>query len=105
MKRSPLRSRAHRVTVDERAEYDFVAQRDAGCVAPRLDPEAGACSGRLTRQHVKAGPGGRRITDRAHLVMLCEQHHIWSGWATSKDALLLQRMYLTLLYPEAWGAR
>lgn len=100
---SRLRSRAHRVTTDERAEYDFVMERDAGCVAPRLDPEAGPCSGRLTRQHVKAGPGAPRVTDRAHLVILCEHHHIWSGWATSKAALMLQRMYLALMYPEAWG--
>jgi hypothetical protein len=105
VKRTPLRSRAHRVTVDERAEYDFVAQRDAGCVAPRLDPEAGACSGRLTRQHVKAGPGAPRVTHRSQLLMLCEHHHLWSGWATSKDALKLQRDHLRKLYPDVWGAR
>jgi hypothetical protein len=99
---SRLRARAHRVTPDERAAYLAVELRDAGCVAPRLDPEAGPCSGRLTRQHVKDGPGGPRITDEAHLVMLCEHHHIWSGWATSKAALALQRAYLASLHPEAW---
>ena len=103
MKRSPIRSRPHRVTPEERAAYKAVEARDQGCMAPRLDPASGPCSGRLTRQHVKDGPGGPRVTDVAHLLMLCEHHHIWSGWATSKDALLLQRMYLALLYPAAWS--
>lgn len=102
MRRTALRTRTHHVTPAERAEYLEVEVRDAGCVAPRLDPDAGPCSGRLTRQHVKDGPGGPRITRRTHLVMLCEHHHIWSGWATSKAALVLQRAYLAKLYPEAW---
>ena len=105
MKRSPLRSRVHRVTVDERAEYELVSLRDGGCMAPRLDADAGECRGRMTFQHVKEGPGGRRITDRAHLLVLCEHHHIWSGWATSRSSLVAQRIYLGLLYPDVWGAR
>lgn len=52
-----------------------------------------ACSGPLTRQHVKDGPGGARITDRFHLVILCAHHHL-DGWATSKPALEKQRDYL-----------
>ena len=103
MRRTPLRSRPHRVTVEERSAYAAVEARDQGCVAPRLDPASGDCSGRLTRQHVKTGPGGARITDEAHLVMLCEHHHLWSGWATSKGGLLLQRMYLAIMYPDAWS--
>lgn len=103
MKRSPIRSRPHRVTDDERAVYRAVEARDQGCVAPRLDPDAGACSGRMTRQHVKDGPGGARVTDEAHLVILCEHHHLWSGWATSKAGLERQRAYLRGLYPEAWA--
>lgn len=102
MKRSPIRSRPHRVTDDERAVYQAVEARDQGCMVPRLDPDAGECSGRLTRQHVRDGPGAPRITDEAHLVMLCEHHHIWSGWATSKRGLAMQRAYLATLHPEAW---
>ena len=102
MKRSPIRSRPHHVTPAERAVYLAVEVRDQGCVAPRLDPDTDECAGRLTRQHVKDGPGGPRLTDEAHLVMLCEHHHIWSGWATSKRGLALQREYLRTLHPGAW---
>lgn len=93
MKRSPLRRQVHRVTPDERVEYAHVLARDGGCVAPRLDPTLDPCAGPLTRQHVKDGPGGRRITDRRHLVILCAHHHL-DGWATSKAALGQQRDYL-----------
>lgn len=99
---SPWRSRPHRVTPEERAVYQAVEARDQGCMAPVLDPESGECEGRLTRQHVKDGPGGARITDEAHLLMLCERHHLWTGWATSKPALELQRDYLRRLHPGAW---
>lgn len=102
MKRSPLVARVHRVTPDERSIYQAVEARDAGCMAPRLDPSVDACSGRLTRQHVKDGPGGKRRTEEAFLLMLCEHHHLWSGWATSKAGLALQRAYLAGLHPEAW---
>lgn len=99
---SPWKARAHRVTPAERAEYEAVEVRDGGCMAPVLDPDSGPCEGRLTRQHVKDGPGGPRITDRAHLLMLCERHHLWSGWATSKRGLAMQREYLRTLHPGAW---
>lgn len=107
MKRTPLRSRPHRVTTDERAVYQAVEERDRGCMALLLDPSItrDSCSARLTMQHVKDGPGGPRITDVAHVLRVCEWHHIWSGWATSKAGLALQRAYLAKLYPEAWGSR
>lgn len=62
-------------------------------MAPVLDPAVDACQGALTRQHVKDGPGGARITDMGHVLILCAHHHL-DGWATSKPALALQRAYL-----------
>ena len=103
MKRSSIRSRPHRVTDDERAVYLAVELRDQGCMAPRLDPDAGECSGRLTRQHVRMQPGGRRTTSIATGVLLCASHHLETGWATSRHGLALQREYLRGLYPEAWS--
>lgn len=102
MKRSPIRTHVHRVTPHERSIYLAVEVRDQGCMAPRLDPAVDACRGRLTRQHVKDGPGGPRRTEEAFLLMLCEHHHL-DGWATSKPALALQRDHLRMLYPEAWA--
>jgi hypothetical protein len=71
--------------------------RDGGCVAPRLDPSLlELCSGRLTLDHVRehAAMGGRRApSDMAHMVVICENHHLYSGWATSHRPLL--REYLT----------
>lgn len=101
---SPWRSRPHRVTPEERAVYQAVEARDPGCMALALDPTLSpdSCSGRLTMQHVKDGPGGPRITDEAHLLRICEWHHVWSGWATSKAGLALQRDHLRRLYPAAW---
>ena len=95
---TPLRSRGHSVTAEERQVYLAVELRDGGCMAPRLDPAVDACDGRLTRQHVKDGPGGPRITSYRTVLMLCWHHHL-DGWATSKDALALQREYLREL-PE-----
>lgn len=71
-----------------------VLERDGGCVTPRLDPGAIGCWGRLQLDHVKDQPrmGKRAPSDMAHLVTVCERHHIWSGWATSHRALL--REYL-----------
>ena len=88
-----LRSRPHRVTPEEQAIYDAVMVRDGGCVAPDLDPGIDPCQGRMTRQHVKDGPGGRRITDMDHVLILCQHHHL-DGWGTSKRALAMQREYL-----------
>lgn len=74
-----------------------VLERDLGCVAPRLDAEAGPCSPVLTLDHVKDQPmmGKRAPSDVAHLATLCERHHLWSGWATSHRPLL--RRYLGLV--------
>ena len=62
-----------------------VLQRDAGCVAVRLGESPTACGGRLTLDHVKDQPrmGKRAPSDPEHLVALCENHHLWTGWATS----------------------
>ena len=62
-----------------------VIQRDGGCVAPRLGGSFMDCGGRTTLDHVKdeARMGVRAPSDMAHLVTLCEQHHLWTGWATS----------------------
>jgi|GEM_PF-3898363 len=102
MKRTPLTRAIHRVTPHERQVYMDVEFRDSGCMAPRLDRSVDACDGRMTRQHVKEGPGGPRRTETAFLVMLCWHHHL-DGWATSKPALDRQRAYLRALYPEAWS--
>jgi hypothetical protein len=73
---------------------EAVIERDRGCVAPDLDPCAGPCGGRFTIDHVKSQPmmGKRAPSDMAHLVTLCEYHHLWSGWATAHRPLL--RRYL-----------
>jgi len=67
------------------------------CVARLLDPDADECAGRLQMDHVKdqpavgapiakRGPARRRRyrapSDPAHLVAVCEHHHL-HGWATS----------------------
>ena len=71
-----------------------VLERDGGCVAVRLGESPADCGGRLTLDHVKDQPrmGRRAPSDAAHLVTLCEAHHLWSGWATSHRAAL--RTYL-----------
>lgn len=74
------------------------------CVAPFLDDQidravqkvhpspcgvarvAGPCGGRTTLDHIQDGYGrmGKRApSDAAHLVSLCENHHLWTGWATA----------------------
>lgn len=63
----------------------LVMLRDGGCVAPNIDPRASLCAGRLTLDHVKDQPrmGLRAPSDMAHLVTLCEGHHLRTEWATS----------------------
>jgi hypothetical protein len=63
----------------------YVLQRDAACVAVTLGESPADCGGRLTLDHVKDQPamGVRAPSDPAHLVSLCEEHHLWTGWATS----------------------
>jgi hypothetical protein len=87
-----MKRHAHRdpVTPELRLE---VLERDQGCVYPLVEGllvEGWAvgiyCAGRLTLDHVQDGYGrmGKRApSDMAHLVTLCEHHHIMSGWATS----------------------
>jgi hypothetical protein len=71
--------------------YLAVRDRDGGCVAPRLGA-TDSCEGRLTLDHVKDAPrmGKRAPSDMAHLVALCERHHLWTGWATSHRPVLRQ---------------
>jgi hypothetical protein len=59
-----------------------VLERDGGCVA--FEWATDACKGRLTLDHVKDQPmmGKRAPSDMAHLVTVCEHHHL-DGWATS----------------------
>lgn len=76
-----------------------VLTRDQGCVAVRLDRHAGQCRGRLTLDHIHTGysvMGKRAPSDMAHLVTLCEHHHL-DGWATSHRPEL--REYLASVEP------
>ncbi len=70
-----------------------VLTRDAGCVAVWLDQDPATCRGRLTLDHVKDQPrmGKRAPSDAAHLVTVCEFHHL-EGWATANRPAL--REYL-----------
>lgn len=76
-----------------------VLRRDSGCVAVSLGESPSDCGGRLTLDHVKDAPrmGKRAPSDPAHLVSLCEQHHLWTGWATSHRPAL--RLYLAMVNP------
>ena len=60
-----------------------VLQRDGDCVAFQF-AATDECRGRLTLDHVKDQPmmGKRAPSDLAHLVTVCEHHHL-DGWATS----------------------
>jgi hypothetical protein len=60
-----------------------VLQRDGDCVAFQFSG-TDECRGRLTLDHVKDQPmmGKRATSDLAHLVTVCEHHHL-DGWATS----------------------
>jgi hypothetical protein len=98
----------------------YLWERDGGCVAPLvaggifhpIDPatapvafgaEASRCGGspigegrfRITVEHVRdaAAMGAPRApSDRRHTVLLCEWHHLRSGWSTSHKSEL--RAYL-----------
>ena len=62
-----------------------IFERDGSCVAVKLGADPAGCGGRATLDHVKDLPrmGKRAPSDAAHLVAICEKHHIWDGWATS----------------------
>ena len=105
MNRRPIRRHATRDPVTPELRQ-AVLERDRGCVAPGLCVDSGikaatsvvvfrtgkgqtyyadVCYGRLTLDHVQDGYGrmGKRApSDMAHLVTLCEHHHL-DGWATS----------------------
>ena len=83
-RRSLLRRRPRRDPVSRDVAL-FVINRDQGCVAPRLGGSSMDCGGRDTLDHVRDEPmmGKRAPSDIAHLVVLCEAHHLWTGWATS----------------------
>jgi hypothetical protein len=73
----------------------YVLRRDAGCVAVKLGEHPNTCGGRLTLDHVRdhAAMGGVRApSDARHLATVCENHHLWNGWATSHKPQL--RAYL-----------
>jgi hypothetical protein len=65
-------------------EYDAVTERDKDCQAPLIDPSCDPCSGPMTREHVRyaAAMGGRRITTRTGMLIICS-HHALDGWCTS----------------------
>jgi hypothetical protein len=104
-RRTPLRAKprpdSDKVTPEMHA---YIIKRDGGCIAPRVDDDAGPCSGRVTLDHVKTD---RRMGKRADsialcLVSVCEGHsengmkagHQWNtanrdlerGWARTKEA-------------------
>lgn len=92
------RRKSRGLTPEERAVYRDVEARDRSCVAGRVDPTVDPCDGPLHREHVRyrAAMGGRRITVRNGVVLLCRHHHM-DGWATShKDDL---RDYLARVQP------
>jgi len=89
--RRPKRRRG--LSPEDRAVYRSVEARDGSCVAPVVEPGIDLCDGPVQREHVRyrAAMGGRRITTRDGVVLLCRHHHM-DGWATShKDEL---RVYL-----------
>lgn len=92
------------------------------CIAPQLDDtvDPSSCRGKwqnpvqlvrnatrypydLTFAHIKEEPGGARIHDEAHGVIVCWGHHVFGDmWATSDRGLELIRAYLRSLYPAVW---
>ena len=81
--KKPKRRRG--LTAADREVYDRVLQRDGTCVAPLLGA-GDLCRGPLTREHVRPGGGAMgapRVTRLDAVVILCQWHHLDSGWATS----------------------
>lgn len=88
-------------------ERDHVLRRDGGCIAPRVDLEAGPCWGRVTLDHVKdeARMGVRAESDRYHLVSVCQGHSedgrkAGYQWNTSKEGRAAERDYLAKKEPR-----
>ena len=91
-RRSPIRRHATKDPVSPELRQ-AVLERDGGCVALMIGEHVpgvvgrlpfSTCIGRLTLDHVREQPmmGKRAPSDLAHLVTLCEHHHL-DGWATS----------------------
>jgi len=93
MKRSPIKRHPHKDPVTPALRLAVLERDHEACVAPWIELFSGSgelrllgiCRGRLTLDHVQDGGGrmGKRApSDMAHLVTLCEHHHL-DGWATS----------------------
>ena len=84
MKRSAMRRQRTRIDPVTPEVRIAVFARDGGCVAVILGEDPASCRGRATLDHVKDQPrmGKRAPSDLAHLVTICEWHHLY-GWATS----------------------
>ena len=99
--------------------WNWVYERDGGkCVVPRLDPKASPCKNRwgdlvaryrngtyhrdqLTFAHIKMTPGGPRVDDERHGVMVCWGHHVFGDmYVTSKRGLERCRKYLRDRYGD-----
>lgn len=88
--------------------------RDEGCLARKLDIDAGFCRNDageivsasdaryLELDHMNEEPGGQLPTDEAHLVALCSFHHR-GGWRTEAWKWRI-REYLAIRYPVEWRA-
>lgn len=70
----------------------YLLGRDRGCIPATLG--AGACSGRLTIEHVKdhAMTGKRAPSDPQHTLLACLGHNL--GWCLTSAAKQLEREYL-----------
>jgi len=91
----------------------LVMLRDQGCIAPRLDPEAGPCYGKwgdrmepphrwddLEADYIEVGAHGPRHLLAKDHVALCPGHHRGTGpqagavWAKRKGRRAALRAYL-----------
>ena len=90
------------MTPEQRIE---VLTRDEGCVALRIDPDAGECAGPLQVDHVRPFPGSLTDSSPRHCVSVCRGHHQDSRagriWATAHRAEM--RAYLEGLYEADGG--
>ena len=85
-----------------------VMRRDRECIAALLDKSHGCRDrwgephepdhmARLTIEHVKTDPGGRRRHDEGHLVAMCHSANV-SHWGASTENRRLLNAFL-------WGCR
>jgi len=94
-----IRRKPQRDPVTPEMREAVFARDGYSCVAPRLGGSSMDCGGRDTLDHVRDEPrmGVRAPSDMAHLVTLCEGHHLWTGWATAHRPEL--RAYLRGFMP------